>query len=99
MMGNCSDAASGLFGVPVRMVLTRGYLRDVGYSSDGTPVTQELQYEQTDPSGLPLSLSSLCLGFVPAGDVVAAPHIAPPVVVQPAVAALARTHVNNVLGR
>jgi hypothetical protein len=79
------------------MVLTRSYPRYIGPSSDGTPVAQEPQDEQTDQSRLLLPLSSLCLGFMSARDVIAAPHVATPVVVQPAVAPLARTHFNKVL--
>jgi hypothetical protein len=62
---------------------------DVGYLLDGTPVAQEPQDEQTDPTRLLRSLSPFCLGFVFTRDVVVAPHVALPVV--------ARTHFNNVL--
>jgi hypothetical protein len=62
---------------------------DLRYLLDGTPVAEEPQDEQTDPTRLLRSLSSFCLGFVSTRDVVVTPHVALPVV--------ARTHFNNVL--
>jgi hypothetical protein len=52
------------------MYVTRSHSMDIGYLFDRTPVAQKLQDEQTDPSRLLRSLSSLCLGFVFASDVV-----------------------------
>jgi hypothetical protein len=57
-------------GMCVRMSVTWSHLIDIGYLSDGTSVAQESQDDQTDPTRLLRSLSSLCLGFVFARDVI-----------------------------
>jgi hypothetical protein len=69
-------------GAPVRMSATRSHPVEIWFLSDGTLVAQEPQHEQTDPTWLLGSLSSFCLGFVPARDVVVAPHVALPVLPQ-----------------
>jgi hypothetical protein len=52
------------------MLVTRSYPMDIGYLLDRTPVAQEPQDKQADPTRLLRSLSSFCLGFVFARDVV-----------------------------
>jgi hypothetical protein len=57
-------------GVPARTWVTRSYPLDIGHVLDGTPVAEESQDEQTDPTRFLRSLSSFCLGFVSTRDVV-----------------------------
>jgi len=89
------DGRSDLFGLPVRMWVTRSCLMDIRYLLDGTPATQEPQDEQTDPTRLLRSLSSFCLSFVFTRDVVITPHVALPVVAAHVPPVVARTHVNE----
>lgn len=51
-----------------------------GYLLDGTPVAQEPQNEQTDPSGLLRSLSGFRLCFMTTSDVVVPSAVATSVV-------------------
>jgi hypothetical protein len=53
---------------------------DIGCLLDRTPVAQEPQDEQTDPTRLLRSLGRLCLGFVFTRDAVVPRRVAPVVV-------------------
>jgi hypothetical protein len=68
---------------------------DIGDLPDRRSVAQEPQDEQTEPSRLLCSLSSFCFGLAFTGDVVVAPHVAPPVVATHVPPIITRPHADQ----